>query len=275
MRKKITIAHIINPVKAHERSDLHKAQPITLETMRIASNYDSLASNGVAVQLYAAYFPEDEHIVPHYFKKTRHLSRSIPDIGHFKINRKLPLLVDILDRLYETAQDADYFIYTNADIALLPHFYLSVAAFIEDGYDAFVVNRRTLPAVSTEINDIPKLYAQTGESHIGHDCFVFRRSAYPGFRLGNVGIGIRLVGRVLIWNLIAQAEKFMEFKDLHLTFHLGQDKPWKNPDLKDYDTHNNREAVSVLRQLNDEYELLGTLKEKFPDYLVAIEFPGA
>jgi len=274
MRDSITIAHIINPVKVSERSDLYRSQPVTFETMRVASEYSALKDHGVEVQLFAAYFPEDEPFIPPLFTKTPPLDRSVPDMGRFVKTRKLPLLVDILDRLHDAAPSADYYVYTNADIALLPHFYLSVAGFVRDGYDAFVINRRTLPIDAMEIADLPKLYAQIGETHIGHDCFVFRGEAYPRYRLGHVGIGIRLVGRVLIWNLIAQAKKFKEFKDLHLTFHFGQDKPWQNPDYKDYDAHNHREAVAVLRQLTDEHNLLSVLREHYPEFLVAVDWSG-
>ena len=270
----MNIAHIINPVKVGEGSDLYKAQPITFETMNIASRYAAGTAGGLNISQYAAFFPEDESLVPEHLKKTRLLDRSIPDLGQFETYRKLPLLTDILDRLYEEAVDADYLIYTNADIGLTPYFYESVAAIIRDGYDAFVVNRRTNPATRNRVEDIPLLWARAGDTHIGHDCFIFKRDAYSRFRLGTVGIGIRLVGRVLLWNLVAQATQFQEFKDLHLTFHLGRDKPWKDERLKDYDRHNHNEAVSVLKQLDHECNLIETLKKNHPDYLVAVEIPG-
>ncbi len=65
------------------------------------------------------------------------------DCGRFAVPRKLPLIKDILGRLYD-ASDAEYFIYTNVNIGLMPNFYVAVNAIIESGYDAFVINRRTI-----------------------------------------------------------------------------------------------------------------------------------
>lgn len=274
MKKELNIAHIINPVNVNEGSDLYKAQPITFETMDIAARYAENTGKNINVRQYAAFFAEDKDMVPSHLRKTPLLDRSIPDLGPFELFRKLPVLKDILDRLYHEAADADYLIYTNADIGLVPHFYESVAVIIRSGYDALVINRRTIPAAPNGVGNIPLMWAQAGETHIGHDCFIFKRDAYPCFQLGNVGIGIRLVGRVLLWNLVAQATRFKEFKDLHLTFHLGQDKPWKNSRLKDYDRHNHDEAVAVLQTLDRENDLIATLKEQYPEYLVAVTIPG-
>ena len=47
------------------------------------------------------------------------------------MRRKLPLLADIIERLYENS-DAEWLIYTNVDIAVQPHFYESVASIIGD-----------------------------------------------------------------------------------------------------------------------------------------------
>jgi hypothetical protein len=259
----LKIAHIINPVKVDKSSDLYLAQPITFETMRVARNF---VEKKLDVSLYSAQLEEDEDFVPDFFIKTKNLERSVLDLGTFGIKRKLPLLKDILDRLYH-ASNADYFIYTNADIGLMPYFYLTIHSIISQGYDAFVINRRTIPDTYRQVNEIYLMYAQIGESHIGHDCFVFKREVYPGFKLGNVCIGIRLVGRVLLWNLVAYSRRFKEFKNLHLTFHLGQNKPWKNPGLKDYYDFNKNEARKVLQSLDLKHGFIGLLQEKYPDYL--------
>ncbi|MCR4288341.1 MAG: hypothetical protein NUW09_10065, partial [Deltaproteobacteria bacterium] len=175
MRK---IAHIINPVKAAKTSDLFVAQPVTFETMRVAREF---ARGKVAVELYTAQYPEDRSFVPDGFQPTRDLDRSVMDLGSFREKRKLPLIKDILDRLYE-AVDAEYMIYTNVDIALMPHFYLAVDKFIDEGHDAFVINRRTISGRRKLVKDIPLMYAELGKPHPGHDCFVFRRDAYGKFK---------------------------------------------------------------------------------------------
>lgn len=244
----IRIAHIINPVIVSESSDLFVAQPITFETMRVAKEF---ARGHVDVILHSAQYPEDRSIVPEWFHMTPDLGRSILDLGNFKKERKLPLLKDILDRLYEVS-DAEYFIYTNVDIALMPNFYITVHKLIDAGYDAFVINRRTIPDSYQSIDEIPLMYSEAGDSHPGHDCFVFKRDKYKAYRLGKLCVGINWVGRVLIWNLVCHASNFKEFKKKHLTFHIGNDKTWKRDEYRDYVAHNKSEAVTILEKLQEE-----------------------
>jgi len=51
----------------------------------------------------------------------------------------------------------------------------------------------------------------------------------------------------MLLNLIMHAEKFYEFQDWHLTFHLGNDRVWKAPELQDYFDHNEAELIRILR----------------------------
>jgi tetratricopeptide (TPR) repeat protein len=247
-KKKITLAHIINPVRTSTLSDLYTAQPITFESMCRAQKN---TGNELELSLYVACYPEDESLVPGYFTITRPLDRSVLDVGSFLKKRKLPLLKDILDRLYE-ASDADYFIYTNIDIALMPYFYTAVKKFIELGYNAFVINRRTISLNFTKPDYLPLMYSQAGEKHPGYDCFVFRRDIYPRYKLGNACIGINWIGRVLIANLMCYTTNFKEFKDEHLTFHIGNDKSWKREEFNDYRLHNELECYKILKALEKE-----------------------
>ena len=108
-----TLAHIVNPVAIGETSDLFVAQPITFESMRLAREF---ARGTVDVSLHTAQFAEDHAIIPDYLACTPDLTRSVLDCGNFQVKRKLPLIKDILGRLYD-ASDAEYFIYTNVDIS--------------------------------------------------------------------------------------------------------------------------------------------------------------
>ena len=245
MRK---IAHIVNPVLVDNSSDLFVAQPITFETMRSACTF---TAGQVEVELYTAQYPEDHPVVPAGFGRTPDLEESVLDYGRFQKHRKLPLLRDILDRLYQ-ASEAEYLVYTNVDISLQPHFYLALSQFIEAGYDAFVINRRTISDQFTTITQIPLMYAQVGESHRGWDCFIFRRDTYPRYRLGTVCLGAPRVGLALLANLLAHAEHFAEFKDLHLTFHLGNERGWRGRARGDYASHNTRQLLQVLAALEQE-----------------------
>ncbi len=239
MRK---IAHIINPVIVSEASDLFVAQPITFETMRMAKKF---AEGQVEVALFTAQFTEDRALVPEGFQLTPDLDRSVLDLGNFQKPRKLPLLVDILNRLY-AATDAEYFVYTNADISLVPNFYLTVNALIDKRYDAFVINRRTIAAKYQRLTEIPLMIAEVGEKHPGFDCFVFRREAYPRYELGNICLGIPWIDHVFLMNLICCAQNFTVFRKLHLTFHLGDSQIWLKEKYADYYVHNMRAAQKVL-----------------------------
>jgi hypothetical protein len=238
----VTLAHIVNPVIVGESSDLLIAQPITFETMRIARAF---AQGHVEVTLLTAQYPEDRPLVPEGFRMTPDLVRSVLDVGTFRKQRKLPLLKDILDRLYE-GTDAEYLLYSNVDIALQPHFYIAVKHLIDHGYDAFVINRRTISHRYWQIDEIPLMYAQVGKPHPGLDCFVFRRDVYPSYCLGSACIGAGLSGKVLLVNQMSHATQFGLFSGLHLTFHLGDDRAWRSSSLQDYFQHNRRELRKVL-----------------------------
>ena len=113
------LAHIINPVKVGRQSDLYVAQPVTFESMRRSRTF--CESTGLQIEIYYTCYPEDKSVAPADFIKTGYLKRSVLDIKDFLIKRKFPILKDILDELYN-ATDADYLIYTNVDIALMPSF---------------------------------------------------------------------------------------------------------------------------------------------------------
>ena len=219
--------------------------------MRRAKDF---VAHKVDVTLYSAHYPEDINIVPDDFVSVKPLTRSVMDVGQFEKQRKLPLIADIFDRLYESS-DAEYLIYTNSDIALKPNFYAAVDDIIQQGYDAFIINRRTIPNKYRKVDEIPLMYEEFGEPHPGYDCFVFKRNDYAKFRLRNICIGINYVGLALLKNLECHANKFRVFDDLHLTFHIGNDKPWKKDEYKDYRKHNEYEYNKVLEDLNKEFRL--------------------
>ncbi len=244
----ISFGHIVNPVAAGKNPGLDIAQPITLETMRLARDF----AKGVEIHLYAAPGPNEERTaLPDMFEDAGSLKRSICDIKQFKLKRNLPLIKDILDLLY-AATPADYLVYTNIDIALQPYFYLSLAQIIGKGYDCFVVNRRTVSADYRRIEQIPEMYAQTGSSHPGYDCFVFKKVLYPKFILGNICIGTAWIGRALLANMVCFSQKFREFNNLHLTFHIGDDVDWRKAEYDDYLQENHREYLTIFTRLESE-----------------------
>ncbi|NES71726.1 MAG: hypothetical protein F6K24_44265 [Okeania sp. SIO2D1] len=224
-------------------------------------NAQAQAQGKVNVTLYSAQYSEDESIVPDGFVKTPNLETSVLDVGKFAVPRKLPLIKDILDRLYEASPNVDYLIYTNVDIALQPYFYTDVAKFIEQGYDSFVINRRTISDSYKSVADIPLIYAEKGQPHPGHDCFVFKRSLYPKLNLGLVCIGTIWIGKCIYINCLLNSDKFAQFKDLYLTFHVGKDGSWRRnrEKFKDYTLHNSQEMIKIMEPIPLIIFLLKTL----------------
>jgi len=211
----ISIAHIINPVKTSEERDLYFAQPVTFESFRLAKEF---AATEVIVDHYTAQFEEDREIIPGHIKILFNLTRSIMDEGDYAF--KLPFIKDILDRCYESSS-ADYIVYSDSDIALMPYFYSSVKSMIDEGCDAIIINRRDIPADRKDIGDLPYMWAQAGHKHPGWDCYVFKRDLYPKFNLGEIIVGAVGDGTVMQSNLRYYSKKFIELEDAHLTFHLG------------------------------------------------------
>jgi hypothetical protein len=245
----LSIAHLINPVIVDNSSDLVVAQPITFETMRIAREF---AHDAVKIDLYAIQFHNEPRVpMPDIFQRTPDLTRSVTDIKTFKQRKDLPLIKDILDTLYESGQ-TDYLIYTNADIALQPYFYRFVAGAIGQGYDAFVIDRRTITDKYTSIDQIPLMYAEIGEPHKGYDCFIIKRELYPKFKLGTICIGTAWVGRALLANMATYAARFKEFRNEHLTFHIGDSCTWRNETFNDYFQENWNEYLTIFQQLEME-----------------------
>ncbi len=228
------IAHVVNPYRVQTDSRAAFVQAVTYETMRTAADF---SRNVLQVELWAALYPEDAAALPEGFIRAGFLERSVGDVSGLDGERRLPLISDILSRLFHES-DADYLVYTNSDIALMPFFYTAVARFIREGLRSFVINRRTISDTYTGVEQIPVMYAETGMQHEGFDCFVFRREDFPAFWLGQVCIGAIGIGRLLLWNMLLHARPFHLFRGNHLTFHLGNDTSWLEEAHRPYNRHN-------------------------------------
>jgi hypothetical protein len=157
---------------------------------------------------------------------------------------------DLLDRL-DQASKADYLIYSNVDIAVMPEFYAEVKKIIKQGYDGFVINRRTISRRHTGIKDIPLMIAEArnGERHPGFDCFIFKRSAFGHFKLGTACLGGNWIGRILVSNIMAFSRKFKIFDHECLTFHLGDDRVWLKSAHDEFNLHNEGQLIQILNRL--------------------------
>lgn len=241
----LKLAHVVNPVEVSEDRELYWQQPITYKTMTHAKHFAE-SEYKVKVELWATVYPEDSDAVPSNFKRAKDLTRSIQDIKQFPMRRKLPLFKDILDNLYEST-DADYMIQTNVDIGLMPHFYATVAKFISQGYDSFIINKRIIPHYYRTIEQIPDMWCELGTDHNGYDCFVFRRELYPQFYMGDNCMGIPWSETSLTANMVAFSKNCQVFKHPHLSFHIGDSRTWASQE--DYRRFNTEAFAKVLTYL--------------------------
>jgi len=233
--------------------------------MRNARKFTEMLSTNVEIEQYAVIYPEDEEVIPEGFTRTEDLDRSVLDLGKFNIERRLPLFRDIIDRLYE-ASDADYFIQTNADISLMPQFYLVVNRLIDIGHESFCINKRLIPDSYNDVDELPFMYSEIGDSHQGLDCFVFPRSVYPKIKMGNVCMGTPWSEATLATGLALYTKNFTVFKTLHLTFHIGDSRIWKPANFRDYRLHNLTEYCKVLKLLKKKHVTL--LKNEIVKYFL-------
>ncbi|HEY0031150.1 MAG TPA: hypothetical protein VGC65_10360 [Bacteroidia bacterium] len=245
-----TLAHIINPVNAPKNRELMIAQSFVFESLKRAK---ATAKCGDEVKLYTTQYPEDHAIIPNHFTILPDLKRSIQNIKAFSDVRKLPLLKDLLESVYVNSS-AEYLIYSNADIILMPFFYDSVQQIIAEGYDAFIINRRRISAKYETIDQLDLMYSEIGKDHLGYDCFVFRRELFPKFILANVCIGIPHAGNDLAHNLFCFPRKFKLFTQKHLTFHVGMElhRNWGKADIT---AHNKSEFLAVVKLLQPYYKI--------------------
>ena len=211
----------------------------------------------VVIDLCTTQYDEDRAVIPEGFKVLSNLQQSVLDANQKLQGRKLPLITDIIQKASEGAP-AEYIIYTNADIGLMPYFYDFVSDKINEGYDALIINRRRLNSSYQSVDQLPEIYADMGLSHPGFDCFVFRQDLVDKMILGDICVGISFIGVALAHNLFTLAENPLYVDDQHLTFHLGTQVlvPRKNA----FYTHNHKEFFEkVLPQLKPAMHL-----EKFP-----------
>ncbi len=238
---KYKIAHIINPVKVNSSSDLYIAQPLTFESLRNAKDY---AKKNITVELYSCQYEEDLDIIPDYFIKTNNLTRSTADLNLFRVTKKLPFIRDLLDSVIQLT-DADFIVYSNVDIGVMPFFYLTILNYFTAGYDFLMINRRTVSNNYKSINDLNYIYSDIGKSHEGIDCFVFRRKYYEKFNFEKSIIGSGPVGLCFAVNFLSNSSKVIWLEESHLTFHIGDDKSWRNARLLDYRIYNFTELKKI------------------------------
>lgn len=239
----LKFAHVVNTVSKEENAELFGVQQVTFNTMvKALEEYTDTAK----IAQYAISFSNASDYLPTHFLQLPNLKRDIT--GFFPANKKrLPFLSDIIQSAYDNIE-AEYIVFSNIDIALMPFFYTAVEEYINWGHDALVINRRRIPAELIAQRNLNLLYAEVGKIHTGYDCFVLKRSLIKSFIPTNICIGIPTSGNDLFYNIFTFAEKPKLFAHKHLTFHLGMEllKNWGSAELV---KHNQIEFSKLLEKL--------------------------
>jgi hypothetical protein len=241
-----TFTHLINPFRAPPGSEHDIAQRMTFASIRKALEY--ARRRGTEVDLAATCYEEDVPAVDSSARLLPLLQRSVQDIAPMTPVRKFPLVGDLL-KIAADNSGADYLIFTNIDIIPQPFFYYHVAGLLRwiGGYaPAFVINRRKV-SMANDPRELPRLYAEDGQGHLGFDCFVFPRAWVSDLDLGQLCIGTHLFDGVLFALLDQRSGHRMQcFARQRLTLHMGDDGSWHT--MQQYKEHNEKEARRLIAE---------------------------
>jgi hypothetical protein len=244
-----TLVHLINPFRSPPGSEHDVAQRMTMASIRRAKAYAE--QRGVEVDVVATCYAEDVAAVEPPARLLPLLSRSVQDVAPLKPVRKLPL-IDELIKIGGQHGYGEYLIFTNIDITLQPYFYYHVARLIKRVRryaPVFLINRRVIPVVTTDPEQICKAYPVRGHGHIGTDCFVFPKQWTQRLDLGNLCIGSASFDSCLAASLdLISGYRMRVFERQELTFHLGEEETWHQQD--EYLQYNAKEANRVMERLS-------------------------
>lgn len=240
-----SVAHIINPFDAPVDSDLYAAQPITFKSIIAAKQQ---AQKLIKIELFTTQYEEDRIEAPIEFTRTRPLERSVLDFHTFDKKIKLPLISDILERVFESSE-AQYLIYTNVDIGLFPNFYVRVNEIINQGHDAFIINRRRILDKQYTVDDLDEIFREKGKKHPGFDCFIFNRRIFKELKLNGICIGVPYFEISFSQNLFSLSEKFILIDNEKLTFHIGMEI-FKKRAPKEYVVYHKKQFWQLIKTLN-------------------------
>jgi hypothetical protein len=240
---------------------LDQAQNVTWESMyRSQQDYILHSSHdGSSLTIYCAVLWMDVEILQrhnpplcrpeHILVLNRSTHTEYPNVSppiHY------PFLQDIL-QLIPNTNDYDYLIFTNSDISVITYFYSLVATTIAtQKRDAFTVNRVTIPKEynnetlhSGHLSLIEtQLLKEVGEPHPGVDCFIMHKEIIQSIQLGHMFLGHPPWARMLMNILMTHmAFRYRTFESSYgWTYHLGNDKDWKNS------TKNDRRNLTLAEQ---------------------------
>lgn len=239
------LVHITNPFTKGAAKAPDENQMNTLNAMGVAKQRAS-----VDVSLLFAVEEADRHLSFDFGDTVYCIRRHVCDLASFKIERRLPLLWDILDAaLARVESDDDYIIYTNVDIVTVPYFYDAVAEIISKGIDAFSINRRTVSKL-WETKEYSFLsVSEVGITHPGSDCFVCKAEYLRSAVRTEACLGIVNIAKSFLYNAAALSPRFVIIPNAHLTCHFGDDRGWVDQEFAEYSEHNKACAIHVAGEL--------------------------
>jgi hypothetical protein len=246
----LRLTHLLNLVSQNENAQLYKVQKLTLRTIEAALK---ATNSSVEVRVMSAHFPDAVTEIPGFIVPTQPLLHHAAEVSSLSARARLPLIREILDRLKED-KTATHFIFSNLDICLMPSFYNAVAAYISQGHDALIINRRRVKSSFLEVEDLNLLYAEAGKVHTGYDCFVFSRELLDKFLFTDIYIGVPPAGNDIFYNIMAFASAPALLTEKHLTFHVGMDlvKEWGSAELN---KHNSAQFMILLEKLYPHFQI--------------------
>jgi tetratricopeptide (TPR) repeat protein len=249
----IRFRHLVHAYTDKAVPENTAVQSITFDTIEQARRF---AQPDYPVMPVAITYPEDAGLVPAGVVPAPPLERVVTDVARFAIPRALPLLFDIIGAGMAAPAPPDpgtssveFVILSNSDIHLQPPFYRVAGELIRRGYDAVTINRRTIDAAPGERSFTPLFMAEPGTEHPGFDCFIFAARLVPAFETNACCCGAPYVMRSLLFNIVAQARRFLMLTQAHLTFHLGDDRHFRDESYADYLDFNVAEARSIVERL--------------------------
>ncbi len=253
MAAPILFTHVVNAFVAKPGTEHDRAQRITFASMANAIAF--AADKGIGAEVVTVVRPMDVAAPPPFAKTVPALERTVLDVGTFKKAKPLPLLGDILTA-GAAAGTGEYLIYSNVDIGLQPHFYTELAGIIAANGPgrALVVNRRTVADHYKGPEDLPAIYQDPGQSHIGWDCFIFPRAWIPSMHFGLVCVGAFWFDNLLIANVdLMSRRRLIILKNMFITFHVGDPATWGDRVFSDYDEHNRKQCVEMIQLMRKEH----------------------
>ncbi len=212
----LSVFHFINPFSTQD-TKLNRIQKITFESIECAADSEI---EGITLRLGFVRHEKETLATNQRWVELPTLNRTVLDIDYFNDGKPYPLIADIIKSAL--SHEADFYIFSNMDIGVQPHFYQFVAGQIKAGYDGLIINRRRIGDEHID-QTLDEIYKEKGKAHPGFDCFVFSREMAERMILGHICVGIPFVGVTLAHNIFAFAEKPKLFDQELLTFHIGEE----------------------------------------------------